>query len=127
MRLRTRVTVNRQGATRIVLLFKQIVIKLPAVTSWKLFLCGLLANIQENTFGRSGQYKELTKVHWMAPGGFLLIAERIAPVKHDGLFWVELEALALKSELAYEFIYSDAYPRNFGYRNGQLVKLDYGD
>lgn len=122
-----RLTVNRQGATRIVLLLKHVVIKLPAVTSWKLFLCGLLANIQEHTFGYSGNFKELTKVHWMSPGGFILIAERIAPVKHDGLFWVDLEALALTSELGAEFIQSDAYPRNFGYRNGRLVKLDYGN
>jgi len=120
-------TTNRAGATRIVFVFEHYVIKLPAVTSWKLFICGLLANHREVAFGSSGRFKELTRVHLWLPGGLLLVAERIRPVRHEGLFWVDLEALAVTSELGSDFIYMDAYPHNFGYRGRQLVKLDYGD
>lgn len=119
--------VNRKGATRIVFVFDHYVIKLPAVTSWKLFICGLLANHREVAFGSSGRFKELTRVRLWLPGGLLVVAERIRPVKHEGLFWVDLEALAKTSELGSDFICNDAYPHNFGYRGRQLVKLDYGD
>ncbi|WPK19887.1 hypothetical protein [Salmonella phage SD-1_S14] len=59
--------------------------------------------------------------------GLITVQKRCKPVQHRGLFWVELCALALNSELSTDFFYSDVKPENFGYLGGKLVKLDYGD
>lgn len=43
-----RAYINRRGATRVVIVLRHYVIKIPTFKSWKLFLHGLLANLQEH-------------------------------------------------------------------------------
>lgn len=114
-----------KGTTRYVLLVSNYAIKFPSFCSWKLFLTGLLCNLQEHTFGRCG-FPELANVYWMCPGGWFLIQERVRPIHHIGLFWLHLERMIKDSQLAEEFLRSDVKYSNFGYRGSQLVKLDYG-
>ena len=59
------------GATRLVLVFKSFVVKVPTFLSWRLFLHGLLANMQEELF--SGVNDCLCPVIWSDIFGFVLI------------------------------------------------------
>lgn len=63
------------GSTRMVILFGQYAIKVPNPTEWRLFLSGLLANIQETSFSAS-RNPWLCPVRFSLPGGFLVIMDR---------------------------------------------------
>lgn len=115
----------RSGGTRWVLLTKRYAIKFPIFLTWKCFIQGLLSNLTE------GQWKgfncpHLCPILYTNRLGIMLVMRRCAPVKHLGLFWVDLEALYHTSVLGRGFYEYDAAPKNFGYLNGKLVKLDYG-
>ncbi len=59
---------NRLGVTREVLLVGGFAVKLPKLTyGWKMFLCGLLANMQEREFA-SLRWPELCPVLFAVPG-----------------------------------------------------------
>ena len=119
--------IDKRGSTRIVFVFKHFVIKFPSPASWKLFLHGLLANIQEGSFTKSMiNQTGLTPVYYFNSLGFCVISKRARTVNHRGLFWVELTRLVATSELHKDFWSSDAKPENFGFINNQLVKIDLG-
>lgn len=119
----------RHGTTRTVFLIGRYAIKLPAITEWRLFLMGLLGNMQERRFDRM-RYPGLCPVLFGCPGGWFLIARRAHP-----LSWREFE------ELDYgKFIQGDQdLPKgewilpvenkqsSFGILNGRIVAVDYGD
>lgn len=128
MRIRDSIVqVDRKGTTRIVFVFKHFVIKFPSFSSWKLFLHGLLANIQEGSFTKAMEKQTgLVPVYYFNSLGFCLISKRARLVKHRGLFWVELTRLVVTSELHEDFWLDDVKPENFGFINNQLVKIDLG-
>lgn len=115
--------IDRRGATRVVIVMRHIVIKIPAITSWKLFLLGLLANMQEREFSAIGD-PNLCPVITSSRFGFFIIMPRCQPIKHMGLYATELHRI--RGRLPQDFYLSDAKPENFGYIRGRLVKLDYG-
>jgi len=111
----------RQGATRTVLLTRRHAIKVPRPTNWRLFLAGLLANMQERQFARTG-WPQLCPVRWSTPGGWLLVMPRCRPLRQP-LTQDEYEA----------FVEHDDYrvpvewkTDSFGYLAGRLVAIDYG-
>lgn len=118
--------VNRMGVTRIVLIFKSFVIKIPnARVQWDHFLKGILANIQENTTWKynSGNYERgksylLAPVLWCSWGGWILVMKRVKVCgwedKIDYTKWIEAD------------FGGDNKPQNYGYLNGIIVKIDYG-
>ena len=120
----------KSGGTRWVLLTRKYAIKFPIPTTWKHFVQGMLSNLTE------GQWKDynnkfLCPIKYSNRFGLVLIMHRAKPVEHTGLFWVELEKLYLDAAnepqpLGKEFFEYDAFPKNFGYYNGRLVKIDYG-
>lgn len=69
-----------KGTTRWVFLIGNYAIKIPSLSSWKQFLNGLLANMQEREFSKmdksSWHYSLIADVHYCDPLGFLLIMER---------------------------------------------------
>ena len=67
------------GATRAVILVGRWAVKLPRPTSWRLFLSGLLANMQEREFARTG-WPELCPVLFSLPGGWLVVMPRAEPL-----------------------------------------------
>lgn len=67
------------GATRFVLLTKRNAFKFPRFDSWKSFLIGLLANMQETSFNTLG-CSRLCPIRFSFPGGFLVVMPRCEPL-----------------------------------------------
>jgi hypothetical protein len=118
--------VNRKGVTRLVIELERVVIKIPNFTcQWNHFLIGLLANIKENTAWKTSKLRDegdlsymLCPVKWCSWGGWVLVMEKAVPCD-DG------------EEIDYmQWIYvdygGDDKPCNYGWLDGILVKLDYG-
>jgi len=115
---------NKQGGTRYVIMLRNYVIKIPSWYSYKNFLNGLVANINETALGA---YKHpcLAELVMGNRFGLFVIQKRIKPVKHRGLFWVELSKLTGESLIPGVHL-RDVKPENYGYDRGQLKRLDYG-
>ena len=119
--------INLKGSTRVVLVFKSFVIKIPTFASWKLFLNGVLANLQERQFSNM-QNENLASVFFSDPIGLFIVMEKVREVKHRGLFFLELERLVCSSDVHKDFWISDCKPENYGYnKKNKLVKLDFGN
>lgn len=111
----------KQGATRYVFLIRQYAIKIPRCSAWKLFLHGLLANMQECLFAKAG-WQELCPVLWSLPGGFLLVMPRCEPITAP---LTKDEYLALVEHPDYT-VPAEHKQDSFGIYQGRLVAIDYG-
>lgn len=111
------------GVTRRVFLFGRRAFKIPTMSEWRLFLLGLLANMQEAKFSKCG-WPELCPVLWSLPGGFLVVMRRARVLTDE-----EFERIDLES-----FVQGDGYivpaeikSDSFGWLDGRLVAVDYGN
>lgn len=114
---------NRNGVTREVFVVGRWAIKIPSVRSWRLFLTGLLANMQEATFGRMGR-TELCPVRFHIPGGWLLVMPRVRVLSDD-----EFKAISWREHLDADgsmIRLAEYKPDSFGWLDGRLVAIDYG-
>lgn len=120
--------INLMGCTRIVFIFKKIVIKIPNFTvQWDHFLKGLLANMNEGDTWEwnSGQYEKgyshlLCPVVWRSWGGWVLVMRRAVPLTIED--WEKLDDFTEWKE----HFPGDLTISNFGYYEGRVVKIDYG-
>ena len=120
----------KSGGTRWVILTRRYAIKLPIPTTWKRFVQGMLSNLTEGQW-KDYRNKFLCPIVYSNRFGLIVVMKRAKPVRHEGLFWVEIErlykdAMNEPSPLDRDFFEYDAFPKNFGYFNGNLVKIDYG-
>lgn len=113
----------KYGSTRIVLLIGQYAIKVPTVVEWRLFLLGLLANLQEVKFSRT-QWPKLCPVVFSVPLGILLVMRRATPLSRQEFDDFDFDA----------FVETDEYVvpvenklDSFGWLNGRIVAVDYGN
>jgi len=113
------------GSTRRVFLIGRYAIKVAWADSWKNFLRGCVYNLDETTWSPVNS-KNLTRIYWCSCTGLLSIHERVRPVRHYGLFRVDLAEICATSFIDSYFWMLDSKPENFGYRGTTLVKLDYG-
>lgn len=119
--------INRCGITRIVFEFKAVVIKIPNFSySWEHFIVGVLANIREHKTYRynSGKYDNglshlLCPVLWCSWGGWFLIMKRVAVMTDD-------EYLNTDTSIHQLHFGGDDKSDSYGYLNGYVVKIDYG-
>jgi hypothetical protein len=121
--------INKIGATRIVILFSKVAVKIPTFKNWEMFLYGLLGNIQERRFRKmypKETERALPPVLFSLPGGFLVIQKRVRPVRHKGFFFLALAEVIATSSLDAEFWKNDPKMENFGYLENRLVKVDIG-
>jgi hypothetical protein len=121
----------RSGCTRDVLLIGGWAIKVPNITlrSWRLFLIGLLCNINEVAWSRAESERMrgghpssvpcLAPVLFALPGGFLLVMKRCDPV--DPAKFYDQDRARFKG------IPCEDKPCSFGLLGGNMVVLDYGD
>ena len=117
----------RRWATRIALLIGRYAFKMPSTASWKLFLNGLLANIQEHEFWKGmpeDSRAMMCPVLFHLPGGFLSVMRRAEPVrtktwKKHGTRWFIRAAGDLHIPV-------EPKKDSFGYLNGHIVVVDYG-
>lgn len=131
------------GCTRIVFIFKTFVVKIPNFRySWDHFLKGILGNINESRTWKwnSGKYESgkshlLCPVIWCSWGGWVLIMKRADTESYER--WVRSLPPISNTEDCVEsnkMFYSqwitaglggDDKADNYGYLNGQIVKIDY--
>lgn len=111
-----------RGSTRTVLLTNNYAFKFPTWHSWPLFLQGLLANMQECTFGTIG-WDGVCPVFWCIPGGFLVVMPRALPITDE--LWDQLDVSTLIHHEHYT-IPVEAKQTSFGLLNGNIVAIDYG-
>lgn len=111
----------RSGATRHVWIIGRYAVKFPATYSWKHFLWGLLANIQEKVFSDAG-WPELCPVIFYVRGGFLLVMPKCEPIP-ESTTQEELESFCDRGEY---LIPAECKESSFGMLNGRMVAIDYG-
>lgn len=116
--------IDRTGCTRIVILWRGYAIKIPNVADGlRLYLKGRLANMQEVAFSKAG-WPELCPVLFSLPGGYLLVMPRVRLMSDeefmhfDAESWVEREDYRVPVERK---------SNSFGWLNGRLVAIDYGN
>ncbi len=110
------------GATRVVILTKKYAFKIPTFATYTRFLHGLLANVQEVEWSKTG-YPELCPVCVSLPLGLLVVMPRCEPLTDeqyaafDPEQWIDRENYILPVE---------AKQDSFGILNGRIVAVDYG-
>jgi len=113
----------RRGTTRIVFLVHRWAIKIPNVCCWRLFLRGLLGNMQEVVFSAVSCDK-LCPVVFSVPGGFFLIMLRAAPITQsefeeiDPVVWNEEGGFVVPGEHKLD---------SYGKLYGKIVRVDFGE
>lgn len=112
----------KHGVTRIVLLVGRWAVKVPRPTEWRLFLRGLLANLQERQWSKCGD-ERLAKVLWADPTGFLLVMERVDPLPRR---FTQRHLDCILAQGRFDGLPLDQHLQNFGFRGRRLVLLDYG-
>src|ERR1051325_9135184 len=81
---------KRYGTHRTVYLIGKYAIKRPVFVEWRLFLLGLLANMQEARFSKMG-WPELCPVVFSVPGGFLNVMRRTEPLEYEAFMRFNFE------------------------------------
>lgn len=114
------------GVTRKVLLIGNWAIKVPNFDEWRTLLLGLLANMQEKTFSAMGE-PDLCPVLFSLPGGWMIVMRR-ARVLTDEEFalWEEWDRRAWLDRGDW-LIPAELKSDSFGYLDGRLVVVDYGN
>ena len=113
------------GTTRWVLLTRNYAIKLPTLIDWRLFLLGLLANMNERFFYLSFQKgspelaQRLCPIVFSAPGGWLVVMRRAQPLDRDDF--------ELCAQINWKYIPVERKPDSFGWFEGRIVAIDYGN
>lgn len=113
----------KQGSTRNVILVGDWALKFPRMCEWRLFLRGLLANIQESQFFGFRFSNVLCPVLWAIPGGFLLCMRRAEPLRRDVWERMDIERWLKEQQLSG---ICEGKLDCFGIVNGQTVVVDYG-
>ncbi len=114
----------RRGTTRTVFLTKRLALKTPSLRSFRLFLRGLLANMQEAEFSKTG-WKEICPVLFSLPLGFLVVMPRCREM--DDYEWRNFDADTFSRLGEYE-IPVENKRSSFGILDGKfIVAVDYGN
>ena len=109
----------RHGTTRTVLLIGRWAIKFPSAVEWRLFLQGLLGNLQERQFWTT-KWPELCPVLFGCPGGWFLIMRRAIPLTredYENFKGFDCEDRIVPVEMKLD---------SFGWIDGKIVAVDYG-
>lgn len=119
---------NRCGVTREVILTRSFAIKVPKLTyGWRLFLRGLLANMQERQFWTTRDHR-LCPVVWSLPGGWLVVMMRAREMADAEWALFDAERFCgTPDDCEFEMIVP-AEPKqdSFGWLDGRVVAVDYG-
>ena len=113
----------KQGATRNVLLTKRYAIKMPRLVEWRLFLHGLLANMQDTEFWRHLHSDKLCPVLFSIPGGFLLAMPRAVAFSREDHAVLDFDAFV---DAGSWVVPVEDKQDSFGWYQGRIVALDYG-
>lgn len=110
------------GTHRTTLLIGRYAVKVPVFVEWRLFLFGLLANMQEARFSRAN-WPELCPVVFAVPGGFLNVMQRAEPITREE-FWA---LVSTNWKHRHNYVLPVEYKLDsFGKLDGRIVAVDYG-
>lgn len=118
------VEIKTNGVTRLVFLTESYAFKVPNfLNGWRLFLNGLLANMQERQFSGLA-WPRLCPVVFSTIGGWLVIMRRARPLTDDE--WAMLDIDAFRHMPDGGMIPVEAKRCSFGVLNGRIVAVDFG-
>jgi hypothetical protein len=103
-------------------LTKSLVFKIPNCSEWRLFLCGLLANLQERTFAQAG-WPELCPIKFSLPLGFLIVMPRVKVLTEKEFETFDYERFVNHKDY---HVPVEAKRDSFGWLDGKIVAVDYG-
>jgi hypothetical protein len=117
------ITWLRNGVTREVFLTKRYAFKIPKLRyGWRMFLHGLICNMQEAGFGRTG-WPEVCPVLFAIPGGWLVVMPRCRPL--SDIEWQTFDPYAFRVKPDYHIPVEPKWC-SFGILNDRIVAVDYG-
>ena len=117
------------GCTSYVLLIGRLAIKVPTLRSWKHFLLGLIANMQERDFSAS-KWQQLCPVLFSVWGGWLVVMRRAEPLKESDwpAFYDHIkDGWLCGVEGDGYYIPCEPKINSFGWYQGRIVCVDYGN
>lgn len=113
-----------KGLTRTVIVTEKYAIKIPSLSSWQLFIAGILSNIQERKFSKK-KYPELLPVLFSDPFGFFVVMPKV------DLYYTNY--MPLNADLYLKTVLHDDYcipaenkSGTFGIYKDKRVVIDYG-
>lgn len=126
----------KNGCTRKVFLIGMYAFKIPQTDhTWKLFLQGLMCNMQESEFGKMGDDR-MAPVLWASWGGWLIIMPRCELITVSEFHKLDIEKYHPNgaSEACYNGIFNvpvEFKHDSFGWYkkngvNNKIVAIDYG-
>lgn len=113
----------RAGTTRVVLLIGNFAIKVPNWSEWRLFLHGLLANMQEAHFSKIEGQDKLCPVLYSIPGGWLNVMPRAERMEFEK--WSKVDIQEWIKEGKFVIPVENKFD-SFGIHEGRMVAIDYG-
>lgn len=125
----------RTGCTRIVILVFGYAVKIPNfLNGWRLLLKGLLANMQEYDFSKGDWHNgKLCPVIFYIPGGLVTIMPQAQEISREEFLkipadWKYVTGLKSNETDTYEGTIPMEWKQDgFGWLNGRLVVIDYGN
>jgi len=112
------------GATRRVILTKRFALKIPACGKWRTLLLGLLANMQEREFATT-KWPELAPVVASDQFGCFLIMPRVRVMTRDEFARFDYHGFTHRADGS--IVPAESKPDSFGWLNGRVVAIDYGN
>nr|DAO89143.1 MAG TPA: hypothetical protein [Caudoviricetes sp.] len=117
----------KAGRCRFVFFVGRYAVKIPRLDSYEGFLQGLISNLNERRY-RKPPNKHLCPIAYANCLGLLVVMRKAQAVIDIAQFNRDLDAICDDEEgLGESFYQWDGTPKNFGYLDGHLVKIDYGD
>lgn len=117
----------KSGRCRFVFFAGRYAVKIPRLNSYEGFLQGLLSNITERKW-RNYPDRHLCPIAYANCLGLVVVMRKAQEVTDIDRFSRDLDAICADEDgLGEDFYRWDGTPKNFGYLNGRLVKIDYGD
>jgi len=110
----------KRGMTREVFLIGRYAFKIPSFRSYRLFLRGILGNIQEKEFSTMKDDR-MCPVIFSTPLKFLIVMPRCTESNLS-----KKEAVKLSKSKEWFSVPVEGKPCSFGYYKGKLVAIDYG-
>lgn len=110
------------GSTRSVFVVSGLAVKVPRVWSWRTFLNGLLANMQEVEFSTLG-WPELCPVLFSIPGGLLVVMPAVKEIPE--VAWDAIKEIGFPFHGKYT-IPVEIKRDSFGVLGSRVVAVDYG-
>ena len=112
------------GTHRTTWLVGHLAIKVPVFVEWRLFLHGLLANMQEARFSAHA-WPELCPVLFACPGGFFNVMRRAEPLTRSEFEEFSERYMSFVDKMDYT-VPAENKMDSFGKLNGRIVAVDYG-